>query len=114
MTSPQQIEQIKIIMKPLGLINTADEAKLKLLRSTPMNNLKVAKRLSHDNRDPNPLSSTMTGIIQKYPISVDLEEAAKFDMPARFMAPGRDNERYSRGLCTLEAVEWWITKSEVP
>lgn len=55
-------ERKRILMELVNRINNAGVGSIKILRTTPLNDLKSVKRASKNMKDPNPLMSTMSNI----------------------------------------------------
>nr|QMP82116.1 polymerase PB2 [Hymenopteran orthomyxo-related virus OKIAV173] len=111
-------EEITNLMRCVRLINNADKKTIDLLMKNPMNNLKLIERSSKCLKDPNPLASTMAVMSTKFPLSIDKEKAILARMPNKYLNVREgvigDTHHHGRILCKKEAIEWWITKSEVP
>jgi hypothetical protein len=100
-------------------INNAAAESIGILRGQSMCNIKLIERSSKSMKDPNPLSSTLSVLSQKYPLSVDVEKTKKYKVPLQYLLtkngkPVWDTHNTGRVLCKKEAIEWWMDKSEMP
>lgn len=107
-------EKKKILMEIVKRINSASEDSIKLLQNTTISNTRAIRRASRNTRDPNPLSSALATMGLKYPLSIDLEGAIKYNVPTHFLCNLEDNHQHGRILCRREVVDWWVEKSELP
>lgn len=104
----------------ISMLKEIDKAKrltIEILRKHSLCNIKVIERAGKSVKDPNPLSSMLMAINQKYPISVKRSVAKSTKLPTRFLQDeGRtlDMHDRSRILCKLEAIDWWIDVSPLP
>lgn len=89
---------------------------IKIIQSQKMCNVRLIERSSRCVKDPNPLSSTMSAMTQKYPISVRRTQAKKYSLPYEFFPPKPidDVHRHDRVLCKKEAVDFWAGASPLP
>jgi hypothetical protein len=83
-----------------------------------MMNLKLIERSSRSRKDPSPISCAMSTVELKYPISVDRSKAIEHKIPIKFLCPTKhnreDHHTHDRILCRKEAIDWWVSESEVP
>ncbi|CAH0562840.1 unnamed protein product [Brassicogethes aeneus] len=113
-------ERKKIFLRNCNAIINARPGTISVLRTQAMCNLKLVERGSRCVKDPNPISSTMSLISTKYPISVSRDKIADYEIPTSFLqddAKGRrveDAHIHGRILCKKEAIDWWISNSELP
>lgn len=94
-------------------------ASINIMRTQPLCNIKLIERSTKSKKDPNPLSTTLSLMGQKYPISLDKHRAKQFGIPLDFFPPrasqGRaDTRDHSRILCKKEAIDWWVSRSPLP
>nr|APG77877.1 polymerase PB2 [Jingshan Fly Virus 1]APG77899.1 PA [Jingshan Fly Virus 1] len=103
----------RILLNLCQKIIKAKKETVEVLRNQPLCNLKMVQRKAKNIKDPNPLSSMMSTISTKFPISVDVEKARKIEMPKELLS-SPDAHQYGRVMCKLEAIEWYLEKAEIP
>nr|UMO75719.1 MAG: polymerase PB2 [Xinjiang sediment orthomyxo-like virus 5] len=103
-------ERKNIVLTLCKAITRAKQGSIDVLRSNPICNLKYITQASKNLKDPNPLSSMITAITTKYPISVDTKKAKEKSIPEEFLGP-LDTHYFGRRLCKLEAIGWSIEHS---
>lgn len=96
-------------MRLCNNILAAPKKTIEILRNTPLCDTKGVKRASRDVKHPNPLSSTMATMSQKYPITINKERAIRYKVPEELYLKVEDNHIGGRLLCRKEAVDWWVT-----
>nr|QPL15313.1 polymerase PB2 [Hymenopteran orthomyxo-related virus OKIAV175] len=106
------------LMYCVRMINNSRDETIEAIRKEPTSNMRMIERASRCVKDPNPLSSTMSTMSMKYPLSVDREKLLKSGMPSNYYLVENqsieDTHFHGRILCKKEAIEWWIGKSEEP
>ncbi|URQ09140.1 replicase PB2 [Halyomorpha halys orthomyxo-like virus 1] len=103
----------KILLRICKNIMEADTKAIQIMKDTPLCNLRVINRASRNNKDPNPLSSTMAQINTKFPITVDRFKARAFGVPESLLGPD-DAHRYGRRICKKEVVDWFLDNVPAP
>jgi len=107
------------LLEIIKAINGADARTLQIIRENPLCNARLIERSSKSTKDPNPLSTTLSTITQKYPISIDVRMAQKYNVPKDLLCvrndkPVKDSRIHDRVLCKKEAVDWWVCQSNLP
>lgn len=89
---------------------------MQIIKSQKMCNVRLVERSAKCIKDPNPLSSTMAVMTQKYPLSVKRTKIKKYSLPKEFFPskPVDDTHRHDRVLCRKEAVDYWAGVSAIP
>jgi hypothetical protein len=88
--------------------------------NTPICNTVVMRKYARGVKDPNPVAATMATMSLKYPISMKtdfLEEFTEQEREAVVLGgenPRRDSRQYNRTLCTLRAIDIWLSKKILP
>uniref|UniRef100_A0AAT9JA19 Polymerase PB2 n=1 Tax=Cryptocercus meridianus orthomyxovirus 2 TaxID=3133493 RepID=A0AAT9JA19_9ORTO len=103
----------EVLLSLCKKIKEANRGSIDILRTQPVCNLKIVQRRAKNIKDPNPLSSMMSTISTKYPLSVDIERASKVGLPREFLYL-KDAHQHGRVLCKLEAVDWYLNNSKAP
>lgn len=107
----------KILLNLVDKIIEAGEIGAAKMRTLRMLNLKFIDRASKCTKDPNPLGTTMWLMNSKYPIAINKVSAKKYKVPSEYICPGRSGEdahNHKLVLAKSEAIQWWMSQSEVP
>nr|AVR52573.1 PB2 [Photinus pyralis orthomyxo-like virus 2] len=106
------------LMMKLKKVLAASSRTIDKARRMKMYNLKLIERSSKCVKDPNPLGTAMGLMGTKYPLVLRRRDALKQGMPKSLIAPSKgeseDRHRHGWTLCRKEAVDWWVSSSEVP
>lgn len=80
-------------------------------------NIKLIEKSARSKKDPSPITSAMSTMGLKYPISVEIKKARDYKIPVYLLMKGKDGEdkhTHGRVLCKKEAVDWWVAESRIP
>lgn len=96
------------------IIGSSKRAK-EIMRTRPINSLRVVSRNAKNTKDPNPLQTTLSTMSTKYPLSVDISLAKKHGVPEDLMCvTKKDTHQHGRVLAKMEIVDWWVSNSPLP
>nr|QMP82275.1 polymerase PB2 [Coleopteran orthomyxo-related virus OKIAV179] len=86
------------------------------MKDNTMANLKLVERSSKCVKDPNPLSTALSQMNTKYPITLNSDGIKKYNVPLDLIPTNdrEDNHSHGRTRCKLEAIDWWIENSGSP
>nr|UVF62198.1 MAG: PB2 [Bat faecal associated orthomyxo-like virus 1] len=99
--------------------NCSNEA-IKIMRTKPINSLKVITRNARNIKDPNPLQTMLMTLSTPYPLAIDKQRALRYNIPEDLLKTddsrkqAEDSHYKGRILAKREALDWWIEKSPVP
>lgn len=91
-----------------------------MMRTKPINSLRVISRNARNIKDPNPLQTMLMTLSCPFPVSVDTQRAKKAGIPSHLFRKDRDGNRTSdnhysgSSLVKYEALEWWLEHSPLP
>nr|APG77901.1 polymerase PB2 [Sanxia Water Strider Virus 3] len=88
------------------VLNSSPEV-IDVLRSNSMCNMRVVQRKAKNIKDPNPLSTMMTLMPTKYPLTITSEGAKEAEIPLNLIGPP-DAHHHGRRVCKIEAVNWYL------
>ncbi|KAG5871347.1 hypothetical protein JTB14_019744 [Gonioctena quinquepunctata] len=109
--------QKQIFMEKIKRILNAKKKTIEIVHDQKMMNLKLIEKSARTKKDPSPLTSAMSTMGLKYPISVDTTKATKYKIPPEFLCKEEDSEDrhiHGRTLCKKEAIDWWVENSDIP
>nr|UQS95354.1 MAG: PB2 [Byreska virus] len=113
MEESQRKAKKELLMMICQKINKSSPGARKILKETPICNLRQIAREAKNVKDPNPLQTMMNSISQKWPITVDKEKARKCGLPKEFLG-GKDIHGFGRRLCKLDAIQWYVQNCGLP
>lgn len=104
-----------ILMAICHKIIGSSKREKEIMRTRPINSLRVVSRNAKNTKDPNPLQTTLSTISTKYPLSVDISLAKKHGVPEDLMCiKKKDTHQHGRVLAKMEIVDWWVSNSPLP
>ncbi|KAK4887479.1 hypothetical protein RN001_003750 [Aquatica leii] len=113
-----KLKEKELFMRQVEEILKLSPQAVNVMRTKCMMNFKLIERSSKCLKDPNPLATTLALLNKKYPLSVSKTSARKYRMPKNLFPLEKESKdgkhKHNRTLCKLEAIEWWVDKSEVP
>uniref|UniRef100_W8C842 Polymerase PB2 n=1 Tax=Ceratitis capitata TaxID=7213 RepID=W8C842_CERCA len=102
------------ILEAAKLILSANDETIKILQGNSVSQINTIERNSKSIKDPDPLSSMLSNIAMKYPITISTSSIKSYKIPQEYVMKSGDLRKYNRTPCKLETIDWYLNNSDDP